>query len=343
MAFKIGEKAQQGLGKFYGASDAFTRATIYWKMRENGMSPRQAAAEVRRWTPNYDDSGAFVKKLRTSIIGSPFATYKFETYRIIGEALKDHPVRLATGLSFIYAAQKSLDMMGADTVTDAERKAIAENFGMQEMILGRDREGRPLTFGAKYINPIGGIEKSPDRIGEDGMLEYLAGLVGVEQSPVVDTLATLSRGEDRSGRPIFDGPMPTAGEKLLGGAKAYGRQVAPSLTPFLGANAAQIAAAAQDKQLSEKIPKQSVLQALISGFVGVDIRPADFDLMQNNMQRRAIGLSSAEKSNARKKMAQGDDGAEAQAVGKIVDLENEYNDRIDTVDKASQAQKKAAK
>jgi len=311
-ATKVGKAAQRKFGRFYGTSDAFTRASIYWRYRERGFEPTAAAAEVRKWTPNYDDSGPAVKVLRESVFGSPFATYHFETARIIGTAIKEHPLRLAHALAFLKALQFTLDQMGSSgTVTEKERRAIETIRGSQEVITRRDAEGKPQTFNYRYINPLGSWDKPPTRLGDEGTadVEYLLGLLGLSESPVLDVGATLIRKEDRYGRPIMP-TAPTSPEAIKGWLMAYARLTAPGLTPGVGAQSDQLEAAFEDRQLSERIPKQTVVQAIVSSLLGVDERQFDTATEKKFLTRRMEGIESGVRRDVKKAVK--DDPEDAQ-------------------------------
>jgi len=245
-------------GDFYSAQDQFFKAAAYTKYRASGMSPKEAAAEVNKWYPNYARVGRVTKWLRnTPWVGSPFVAFFDQALRIGGRAVKERPLRVAK----IAALPAVLSEIGkwAVGLDDEEKEILDTNRSYWEpYIPWRDDRGRAQTFDMRYIVPLANDIIPQSRNGSTIVPWMFSG-------PLPNVVIEQLSGRERfTGRPIITDKQ-TAGERLRARASSIAKAAAP-VPPLLAWGSGRIS------DSLGKGAEESLAHAIMGTIFGVNIK-----------------------------------------------------------------------
>jgi hypothetical protein len=288
-------------GRLYAAYDNLIRLALELKLREKGLSPQERMTEINRYTPNYARQGKLVSGLRSSPVGSPFATFAYEQKRILLNNLLRNPARAVATLSLTKATQEAVEALISDA-TDEEKDAIQETLGgwgpfRREMTGWRDDKGRVRTLQLGALDPNDEMLSGPQRgivsenpsLSSDMMNNAMYGLrlAGLQTNPFVETAVSAARGQTSSGR-----RLPGIGDKAI----YLAEQMAHPLTPFAGSKAKKVQAAIEGERAHSYAPEQTVSEALLDALLHVTLGQYDPKQTKKNLTRQKRGRDASIKS-----------------------------------------------
>lgn len=313
----------KGAARIYNMPDVVTRKALFMHYVDDlGMSPARATLEVNKWTPNYQQVGKAVDRIRKSPFGAPFFTFKAEMYRIQANALREKPIVFALQMASNKLLQGAAgyvlaDALGAfgedDALLERERRAITTMKGNGAMPIGRDSEGRQRVFDTSFIDPNTETRELLERAGD--VFTRLLGTdfrfnekrdASLDQNPLLDALEPggfgLSPGVSVPSKLVF-GVDPENGRKAthpLGKPGLFAQDIMPGLTPYIGRDANRIGAAMEGEQPSRNRAKQDVFSSALDSLLGLTSTPFDPDLEEERAAMRYKQLIGEEVGKLRR-------------------------------------------
>ena len=266
--------------------DNLYKTAAYLKFKAQGMSPAEAAAEVRKWFPYYDRLGSSGLIKQGSRFVMPFSSFFRESTRILGRGAVERPLAMASILGFASGiTQLSLMILG---LGDEDEESVFRSMrGKLKLGLSGDRpvfsmllpnrtdEGQLQQWDISSVLPFADLlgTRVEMRQGEDEWTKFWRGLF--TQSPIFSTVWAWSTNTDAfSGRKIVEedmGMLESTKERL----REFGDTMLPPLTPWFGVHSNTIANAGRRmSSLDTRNATQSYLRAI----VGLDVRSADPNL-----------------------------------------------------------------
>ncbi len=223
--------------KQYNAVDQVFKAASFLKQKQLGMTSEQAAAHVNKWFQNYEEVGPAVKFLRRSPIGAPFVRFQAEMVRIYGNAMKEHPFKLAkwligipAGITAYSAAKNGVSM--EDLVK--MHKRLPRQLQRKYLALAPMRGPKNELQVWDLSNTLPGANLLEDATGIPGMSTFML------SHPLTNTLLQIGFDVNfRTHRPITE-PGVSRAESAT---KFALEQALPSLTPGIGYGAKRITGA----------------------------------------------------------------------------------------------------
>jgi hypothetical protein len=207
------------VGKVYALEDQIFKMAAYKKYLAEGMTPKDAAAEVGKWFPDYTDTGRWTRALRNNPLGGPFVSFLDQSIKIAARAAVDRPLRLAS----ILAAPGILSMYSAYALglSPEEKQLLDDNRNyFQPLLPWRDAYGRVQTVDLMYIMPLANDILPQIRNGVINFGWMLSG-------PVPQAIGEQKYGvEQFTGKPFIKEEM-TAGEEAKVRALATAKTLAP--------------------------------------------------------------------------------------------------------------------
>jgi hypothetical protein len=272
----ISAKAHQ----VYAGTDEFFKIAAYLKHREMGASPAEAAAEVRKWFPYYDNIGSspalkFIRRIH------PFFSFFRESVRILSNAIKERPLGLSASMLVPYALTKmAMGLLGLRDKRDQEEimKDMkghlkgTDSIPVFSILLPWRQNGHLAQFDLTNVSPFASLLSSNlDTKGDDLITTTAKQLL--TGSPFGNILYAMAANEDAfNDRPIT-APDMTGMEKAGARAANIANTLLPPLAPG-GSGVHTILNSfdrATDKTLAERSPGQAILRAVL----GLDVRNAD--------------------------------------------------------------------
>lgn len=273
------------LGRAYSKADSWTKMSgLRFAVEELGMTPDQAVAYVRKWTPSPESVSNAVKAWSGSIIGDPWFRYRAEQARINAQALAEKPIRLAMNRAQGSLIRGAAVLGGASLLSDDEKKALENEQGSGAIALGRDEQNRPLGLDYKFLSTIGDLAYAdPATIGKEGDDEFdrAMEISGAGNNPFLSILAEQKTGRDRYGRPI--NPEGTR----AGRVSSFLSQLQKTFVPDIaGRHVEKLKAAIEGKPYSPYQPAQTVPQAILDVGFGFKLTPLDADYALQKIARQ---------------------------------------------------------
>jgi hypothetical protein len=282
--------------------DNLYKTAAYLKYKAAGMSPAEAAAEVRKWFPYYDRLGTSALIKQGSRFVMPFSSFFRESTRILGRGAVERPLAMASILSFA-SGITALSLMMLGLGDEDEESVFRSMRGKLKLGLSGDRpvfamllpartdEGQLQQWDLSSVLPFADLlgTRVEMRQGEDEWTKFWRGLF--TQSPILSTAWAWSTNTDAfSGRKIVEedmGAMESTKERL----REFGDTMLPPLTPWFGVHSNTIANAGRRmSSLDTRNATQSYLRAI----VGLDVRSADPNLRtETEFFRKQKGLPLA--------------------------------------------------
>ena len=263
--------------------DDFYKTAAYLKYKSQGMSPAEAAAEVRKWFPYYDRLGSSKVWKQGGRFAMPFASFFRESTRILGRAAMERPLALATSLSFAgMVTRYSLMMLGlGDDDEEAIKRSLRGKLKFSEtpifamLLPSRTEEGQLQQWDISAVMPFADLlgSKVETREGEDTWTRFFRSMFTA--SPLLSAAWSWSTNTDAfSGRRIVEEDMGVLESTLKRAADLAG-DLLPPLTPWVGVHANTLEnAGRRTSSLEMRNKYQSYLRAI----VGLDVRSADPNL-----------------------------------------------------------------
>lgn len=300
-------KAYDKIAALYQAEDEVFKLAAYLKAKAMLGDPAAAAAHVRQWFPYFDQgSSPTLKALgRTAM---PFLGFYRESIRIFGEALKNRPLALATGLSipslitFLSAAVLGLDDDELEQVRRDMRGRAGKLLGptplggqpMFSLLLPfRSGSGALQQFDISAIHPF--VDFIGNRVetdaSEDWWQQTLRSLVAA--GPIGSLIYSQMTGRDAFADRTFVEDNMTGSEKLAARLDNAAKTLLPPLAP--GGTGFQTLANAGERQTNKTLEIRDPGQAALRAVVGLDVRNATPDLYRiADDWRKANGLPTSE-------------------------------------------------
>jgi len=186
--------------RLYMLEDVLPKVSTWVKKVRDGMSPTQAAAEVRTGFPQYD-TAITSRFLRRKTPGAalarqtvpPFLTFTAEAARIISRNIVKRPVRSAVLFLALETARSTLASLAGYDDDDIEKMARSapeyRRPGMFNWIMPwRDDNGKPVVFDLTYTFPLGEqIQSGKAWITGDEMPEERHGAMSLPIGPFLAT------------------------------------------------------------------------------------------------------------------------------------------------------------
>ena len=173
IATKAGQK-YENLKDLYALEDVWPKYATYRKYLADGMSPREAVAEVNRWYPNYDLVPKVISKARQSVAGSiimnPFVSFTSESMRITANAFREKPIKLykwslgypaAIGTFTMYYNGMTLN----DVANIYAGMPTKEKYRAQIPLWYRDNEGSLKMLDMAQVLPLGNALQTQGVLG----------------------------------------------------------------------------------------------------------------------------------------------------------------------------------
>jgi len=282
--------------------DNLYKTAAYLKYKAQGMSPAEAAAEVRKWFPYYDRLGTSAVIKQGSRFVMPFSSFFRESTRILGRGAVERPLAMASILSFA-SGITALSLMMLGLGDEDEESVFRSMRGKLKLGLSGDRpvfamllpartdEGQLQQWDLSSVLPFADLlgTRVEMRQGEDEWTKFWRSLF--TQSPILSTAWAWSTNTDAfSGRKIVEedmGALESTKERL----REFGDTMLPPLTPWFGVHSNTIANAGRRmSSLDTRNATQSYLRAI----VGLDVRSADPNLRtETEFFRKQKGLPLA--------------------------------------------------
>jgi hypothetical protein len=306
------------LNEKYTQGDEVYKSAAYFKAKAMGMSPKDAAAHVRKWFPYYDHIGtsATIKAARRTVM--PFLSFYRESMRIMGHAAVERPIALAGWLSMpVLITHLSAMALGLD---DDDLDEIQKDMRGKGKFFLQDT---PLfsillpvkSFSGQYqMWDLSNVIPFADHLGrrmEDNTpspsWQYLAKAL-LTGGPILSSIYSLATGKDPfSDRNIWEEDM-TAGEKVTSAASHLWNVAAPPIAP--GGTGFDTIAAAGERYTNKTLEKRDPTQAVVRALGGLDLRNANPNLYRiaedwrkaNNIPRDPAfdgGTSAVQRARAR--------------------------------------------
>jgi N12 class adenine-specific DNA methylase len=333
-------KGYNQIAALYQAEDELFKLASYLKARAifSSQSPSlrvsesaaQAAAHVRTWFPYFDQgTSATLKTLgRTAM---PFLGFYRESIRIFGNAVKERPIALATGLAvpslitFLSAMLLGLDDDDLDQVKKDMRGKAGKLLGptpfegmpLFSMLLPvRSDTGQVQQFDISAIHPF--VDFLGNRVeatsGQDWYQQMWRSMIAA--GPIGSLVYSQMTGKDTFGDRTFVEENMTGAEKFAARADNFVKTIAPPLTPssnllgiapalgltyadgkplIPGGTGFQTLANAGERSTNKTFETRSPMQAVTRAVVGLDVRNATPDLYRIAEDwRKANGLPTSE-------------------------------------------------
>jgi DNA repair protein RadC len=286
------------------------KVAAFVKARQQGLTEEQAAAHVRKWFPFYDKGSSGTLKAIGRFV-FPFLSFKRESLRIMGNALKERPVAFLT----MMAIPRLLTQL---SLTALELQLIAGLAGLDDedkKDLLKDMKGRAGGLLAPFTDAALFSIALPWRGANGGMAQWDLSAVlpwsdwlstrieyGAEKpwfqrvaaqivsgAPLASLLVETYGNQDSfSGRRIWEDDM-SGTEKAAQLAKHTWMKLAP---PVIGPHPSALLRAIE-QQPSKLLPQRNPTQALLR-ILGIDIKPLAPDLYRKAEEyRKSLGAPSS--------------------------------------------------
>lgn len=267
------------LEKGYQFIDDIFKVAAYAKYRDQGMTAKEAAAEVRKWFQYYDNipNSPAVKALkRTSF---PFVSFQLEAARIGMNGLRERPATMAALLAMpALITMYSLMQLGmgddeAEKVVESMRGMKAGGLPLFSALLPfKDRNGKPIQWDMTNTVPFADLlGQRIDRGDKNPTLwERIAARI-ISGNPLINITAGIATNEDPfNAQPLRSTGM-TGGETLANTARFAGRTLLPPLTPGVGTTWNTLN---EPNRRKGSLEERSAATAASRALAGVDLRPA---------------------------------------------------------------------
>ena len=295
-------KIPRALENAWKWEDDIYKVAAFIKARQQGLSEEEAAAHVRKWFPFYNKgSSGLLRALARFVF--PFLSFKRESLRIMGHALRERPLafltmmaipRLLTQLSFtILELQLIAGMAGLgdddeeDLLKDMKGKAggllapFTDASLFSIALPWRDAQGGMAQWDLSAVIPWSDWLSTRIEYGaEKPWFQRVASQI-VSGAPFASLLVETWANQDTfSGRRIWEDDMSET-EKAGRLAGHVYMKLAP---PMIGPHIASMMRA-MEQQPSKLLPQRNPTQALMR-ILGIDIKPLAPDLYRKAEEYR---------------------------------------------------------
>ena len=279
------------LADVYQGEENIAKMAAFIHQRGKGLNIEDAWKAAESATFNYAQVTPFIRKLRTSLFGYPFATFSFKSAPIVAETALKHPGRIS-----VFGKIKN-DIENASDIKETDREKASEppwvKDGFYIKLPMKDKEGRSAYFDLTYIIPFGDLisgnlfARQINR--ETGVKESMPSALA-SNAPIFNLIKELSRNQDFYDDKIWQDTAENY--KQLGDIMRYlSKTILPPLVAdqipggwtskgtrrqkgFVGA------LTPQDKADQQRTLMQEMLRN-----VGAKVQPVDADI-QESMQER---------------------------------------------------------
>ncbi len=224
-------RAQQLIDKVAGAyqkEEEFAKMAQYIHQRSLGLSPEEAAKVSARATFDYAQVTPFIRRVRSTLFGSPFITF---TYKATPQVLRK-TITQPGQVSRYGKLARGVEGLGNQQELERERASEPQwmKDGFYMRLPTKDKFGRSMYLDLTFIMPFGDlvsgglIQRQVNR--ETGLPENVYESL-LRNSPALDLILSLSKNQDFFGNPIMK--ESDAPEKQVAAVIQYvARQLAPS-------------------------------------------------------------------------------------------------------------------
>jgi CRISPR/Cas system CSM-associated protein Csm2 small subunit len=283
------KKQGDKMARLYQNEENLAKLTAFIQKRKSGIGIEEAWKAAESATFNYAQVTPFVRKLRTSLWGSPFITFTAKATPVALETIYKHPQRVSS----IGKIKNSIEKLSNKEETTKERANEPSwmRNGFYIKLPWKDEQGRSAYFDLTYILPFGDlvsgniIDQKVSR--ETGLPEGLPMAIA-SNSPLINTIKELTSNQDFSGNSIWKDSSsqgekiaeimryltktylpPAVADQIPGGFKADGTRAENKLQKTIGA--------------SEENMNQNLMESMLN-FVGMKIQPIDADIQSSYME-----------------------------------------------------------
>lgn len=300
-------KGYNQIAALYQAEDELFKLSTYLKAKAMTGSAEKARDHVRTWFPYFDQgTSATLKTLgRTAM---PFLGFYRESIRIFGNAVKERPIALATGLAvprlitFLSAMLLGLDDDDLDQVKKDMRGKAGKLLGptpfegmpLFSMLLPvRSDTGQVQQFDISAIHPF--VDFLGNRVeatsGQDWWQQMWRSMIAA--GPIGSLVYSQMTGRETFGDRTFVEQNMTAMEKIGARADNLAKTLLPPLAP--GGTGFKTLMSAGERTTNKTFEVRSPVQAVTRAVIGLDVRNATPDLYRMaDDWRKANGLPTSE-------------------------------------------------
>ena len=301
-AKNLTKSALNKISDLYQKEEEWAKMAQYIYQKSLGKSPEEALKIAERATFNYAQVTPFIRRLRESIWGYPFATF---TYKVTPQVIKTLAAK-PTKISNIGKIKQGIENMS--NLKELERERASEppwvRDGFYIKLPVKDKHGRSMYFDMTYILPFGDLVSGEvlarDVSRETGLREPI-GVSVLKKLPFLNIIREIGKNQDFRGDKIVrdsDSPEkqaadlfryltkvmtpPLAGELLPGGITAQGERRPGKFGAF--------AEQREREKAGKEVFGRTPLFELLRNF-GLKIDPVDAELQERFMtteQRKAL-------------------------------------------------------
>ena len=290
------------IADLYQKEEEWAKMAMYIFQKGKGLNPEEALKVAERATFNYAQVTPFIRRVRESLWGFPFATF---TYKVTPQVLKTLATK-PTKISNIGKIKQSIENLSDLQELEAERATEPQwiRDGFYIKLPAKDKHGRSMYFDMTYIIPFGDLvsgqilERRVSR--ETGLRETLPE-AAAGRLPFINIIKEIGKNQDfRGDKIVRDGDSPEKqsadlfryllkvmappliGEQIPGGVTAQGERRPGRIAGILE----QSERAAEGKEVFGRTPMFELLRQ-----VGIKLDPVDLELQEQFMdteQRKAL-------------------------------------------------------
>jgi len=283
------KKQGDKMATLYQNEENLAKLTAFIQKRKSGLDIDEAWKAAESATFNYAQVTPFVRKLRTSLWGSPFITFTVKATPVALETAYKHPQRISS----IGKIKNSIEGLSDKEETKKE-KANEPSWmrnGFYVKLPFKDEQGRSAYFDLTYILPFGDLASGniiDQKISKETGLPEGLPMALASNSPLINTIKELTSNQDFSGNSIWKDSAnqaekigdimryltktylpPAVADQIPGGYKNDGTRAENKFQKTLSA--------------SDENMNQNLMESMLN-FVGMKIQPIDKDIQQSYME-----------------------------------------------------------
>ena len=291
-------KLKNAISNIYEGEENIAKVAAYIAQRKKGFGVEESWKAAVSATFNYAQVTPFVRKLRSSIWGVPFATFTIKATPLVLETVAKHPGRISVFGKIKNAIEQQSDTKETDREKSSAPAWIRDGFYVKLPM--KDKEGRSAYFDLTYIIPFGDLVSgnflNRGTMKDTGTSESIpSALFG--KAPVLNTIKELSRNQNFYGRSIWR-DSDTTEKQLQDISKYLSKAILPPAVadqiPSGYDSKGNSVTVGVNKALTEtqKDNQQRTITEELLRNVGIKIQPVDVDIQETMNEwnkKKALG------------------------------------------------------
>ena len=268
---KLLSKSRTALKPFNSLIDLYGKEETIFKVAkarhliEQGFTYKNAVQEAEKWIFNYGKIPDFIKTVRDAPLGAPFITFQYKVIPRIFEALVKNPIDvikyplLLSGLE-----QYSKDKFN---LSDSDMALLKRKQPLTYLLPFTDNQNQLRMFNLQYILPYGQMFN----INQQGLP---VGTLGLGGNPMFSTPYNLlvTNKDPFTGKDIIE-KNSNIYRQFSSGMDFVGKQLLPSLTPYVGYSADTIQKSLNGIPLNKYGERPDYWLEIFGIFTGMRTRP----------------------------------------------------------------------